>query len=448
MIESTLSSQRESLTVQGDFDKVTTRWNIKLWLEAIMKNIFVILGLLLTTSIWTSYTFAGENPSWPRFHGPNYDNISTETGLLKTWPDKGPELLWTADGLGHGYSSLSTAAGIIYTAGNIEDNTVITAIDLNGMLLWQVKNGKAWTKAYPGTRSTPTVDNNRLFHQSPIGNIICLDAKTGKNIWEVDLLSKVNSKNNRWGLAESLLIDGNNVISTPGGLEVCTIALDKNNGSIVWKTPSTNELAGYCSPILIEYKGIRIIATLTAKALIGVNAGTGELLWHIKHESYADENVMSPIFSKGHIFISTLSAGSVMWKLNVQDKKVKLEEVWRNKEMDNHHGGVILLNSNLYGCSTVQNSNQWVCLDWLTGNKKSSSEGVGKGSLTCADGMIYTLSIDRVVGLSKPTETGLDLVSSFEIPEGGEGKSWAHPIVYGGRLYIRHSDFLYAYRIQ
>lgn len=413
-----------------------------------MKKIFIALGLLLATSLWTNFTLAGENPFWPRFHGPNYDNISTETGLLKAWPEKGPKLLWTADGLGHGYSSISTAAGILYTAGNIEDNTVITALDLNGKLLWQTKNGKAWTKSYPGTRSTPTLDNNRLYHQNPTGNIICLDAKTGKKIWELGLLSNVNSKNNTWGLAESLLIDGENVISTPGGPEVSMVALNKNDGTIVWKAPSTNELAGYCSPVLIEHKGMRIIATLTAKALIGVNADTGELLWHIKHESYADENVMSPIFNDGHIFISTLSAGSVMWELNIQNEKVTLEEVWRNKEMDNHHGGAILFNSNIYGYSTVQNSNQWVCLDWLTGNKKSSGADVGKGSFTCADGMIYTLSIDRVMGLSKPTETGLELVSSFEIPEGGEGKSWAHPFVCGGRLYIRHGDFLYTYKIQ
>ena len=226
------------------------------------------------------------------------------------------------------------------------------------------------------------------------------------------------------------------------------VALDKNTGSIIWKAPSTNELAGYSSPLLVEYKGLRIVVTLTAKAIIGVNADDGELLWHVKHESYADENVMLPIFHDGHIFISTLAAGSVKWKIAVQDGKVALEEIWRTKELDNHHGGVVLLDGHLYGASTIQNSKKWVCLDWQTGRMMYADTGIGKGSLTYADGMLYTLSIDRIMGLVRPTSKSFELVSSFEIPEGGKGKSWAHPVVCNGRLYIRHGEFLYAYSVR
>lgn len=321
---------------------------------------------------------------------------------------------------------------------------------MNGKLLWRAVNGRAWTKGtnYPGTRSTPTIDGDRVYHQSPVGNIVCLQAKTGDIVWELDILSKVGSKNSTWALAESLLIDGDHVISCPGGPQTCMVALDKNTGSIVWKAPSTGELAGYCSPSIARHEGLRIIMTLTAKALIGVNADSGQLLWHVKHESYADENVMIPIFHDGHVFISTLATGSVKWKINVEDGKASLQELWRTKEMDNHHGGVILLDGNLYGTSTVKNSKKWISLDWETGQNKFMHEGVGKGSLTCADGMLYTLSIDRVMGLVRPTPNGLELVSSFEIPEGGKGKSWAHPVVCGGRLYIRHGDFLYAYNVR
>jgi len=179
-----------------------------------------------------------------------------------------------------------------------------------------------------------------------------------------------------------------------------------------------------------------------------VNADTGELLWHVKHKSYADENVMMPIFHDGHVFISTLKAGSVKWKINVKDGKVSLEEVWRTQELDNHHGGVLLVNGNLYGTSTFRNRNLWICLDWETGRNKYMDKGVGKGSLTYADGMLYTLSIDGVMGLVRPIPMGHELVSSFKIPEGGKGNSWAHPVVCGGRLYIRHSEFLYAYSVR
>ncbi len=407
-------------------------------------SIMLIAGLILTSVAYA----ADQNPFWPQFHGPNRDNLSAEKGLLKNWPEQGPDLLWTARGLGHGYSSVSIAAGMIYTAGNIEKDTVVTALDLDGKIVWQVKNGKAWTRDHPGTRATPTIDGGRLFHQSPLGNVVCLEARTGKKIWELNVIDKFKSKTSTWALAESLLIDGEHVICCPGGPQTCMVALDKNTRAVVWKAPSTNELAGYASPTLVEYRGLRIIITLTSKGIIGVNADTGELLWHVKHESYADENVMMPIYHDGHVFISTLRAGSVKWKINVKDGKASLEEIWRTKELDNHHGGVLLLNGNLYGTSTVRNSNLWVCLDWKTRKNKYMDKGVGKGSLTYADGMLYTLSKDGNMGLVRPTPAGHKLVSSFKIPKGGKGNSWAHPVVCGGRLYIRHGEFLYAYSVR
>ena len=412
----------------------------------IRQHIFIILiGALIVTSVACG---AGSDPSWPQFHGPNRDNQSTEKGLLKKWPENGPALLWTARGLGHGYSTVSIAAGMIYTAGSIEKDTVITAMNMDGKTQWQVKNGPGWTGDRPGTRSTPTIDGNRLYHQSPIGNLVCLDAKTGKKIWGFNTLEKFKSKTNYWALAESLLVDGERLICCPGGPQTSMVALNKNTGSVIWAAPSTGDLAGYSSPTLIEYQGLRIIIVLTAKNFIGVNADTGEMVWQVKHESYADENVMTPIFYDGQVFISTLKAGSVKWKLDVKDGKALLEELWRTQELDCHHGGVLLLDGNLHGNSTFRNSKLWVCLDWQTGEKKYLDKGVGKGSLTYADGMLYTLSENSAMGLVRPTTAGYELVSSFDIPKGGKGNSWAHPVVCAGSLYIRHGDFLYVYNVR
>ena len=391
---------------------------------------------------------ADEGAYWPQFHGPRRDNISTETGLLKKWPEGGPELLWTAKGMGQGYSSVAIARGLIYTAGNIEKDTVITALDMGGAILWQEKNGGAWTGDRPGSRGTPTVDGERLYHESPLGDVICLDAKTGKQIWQVNIIDKFKSKVSTWALAESLLIDGDRVICCPGGPEASMVALDKGTGEVVWKTRSTGELAGYASASLVECQGLRIIMTLTAKGMIGVNADTGELLWHVKHESYADENVLMPIYHEGEVFVSTLKAGSVKWKINVKDGKASLEEKWRTEEMDNHHGGVVLVDGDLHGTSTFRNRNLWVCLDWETGRNKYMDKGVGKGSATYADGLLYTLSEDSVMGIMWATASGYEVVSSFDVPKGGKGKSWAHPVVCDGRLYIRHDDFVYAYAIR
>jgi outer membrane protein assembly factor BamB len=389
-----------------------------------------------------------EHSFWPQFHGPNRDNISAEKGLLKKWPNEGPELLWTSRGLGHGYSTVSIAEGMIYTAGNIEKETVITALNMDGEELWQVKNGKGWTGDRPGTRGTPTIDGDRLYHESPLGDVVCLQAKKGEKIWELNILDKFQSKNINWALSESLLVDGNNLICCPGGPQTCMVALDKNTGAVVWKAPSTNEPAGYASPIVVEYEGLRIIITLTLKGMIGVNANTGELLWHVEHVSYADENVFTPIFHDGHVFISSIKAGSVKWKINVKDGKASVEEIWRSKELDNHHGGGVLINGYIYASSCIYNGLKWICLDWETGEKMYEDKGIGKGSLTYADGLLYMLSENRAVGLVRPTPDSYELISSFKIPTGGKGNSWAHPVVCGGRLYIRHGDFLYAYNVR
>ena len=415
-------------------------------LNIILQHIFfMLIGSLIVISVGYA---ADPDPIWPQFHGPNRDNLSTESGLLKKWPENGPALLWTARGLGHGYSTVSIAAGMIYTAGSIEKDTVITALNMDGKTQWQVKNGPAWTGDRPGTRGTPTIDEDRLYHQSPIGNLVCLDAGTGKKIWALNTLEKFKSKTTTWALAESLLVDGERLICCPGGPQTCMVALDKKTGSVVWAAPSTGELAGYSSPILAECQGLRIIITLTAKSIIGVNADTGKLLWRLKHESYADENVMMPIYHDGQVFISTLKAGSVKFKINVKDGKASLEELWRTEELDNHHGGVLLLNGNLHGTSTLRNRNLWVCLDWRAGENKYMDKGVGKGSLTYADGLLYTLSENGVMGLIRPAAAGYELVSSFDIPKGGQDNSWAHPVVCGRRLYIRHGDFLYVYNVR
>jgi outer membrane protein assembly factor BamB len=334
---------------------------------------------------------------------------------------------------------------MIYTASSIGNNTVVIALDLDGKVLWKVKNGKSWTGSHPGSRSTPTIDGNRLYHQNPHGSLACLDAKTGDIVWQFNIIEKFKSKVPRWALAESLLVDGDHLISCPGGPQTCMVALDKTNGSVVWKAPSTGELAGYASPDLFEHEGLRIITTLTLKSMIGVNADTGELLWRTKHETYYDENIMTPIFHDGEIFVSTL-VGSVKWKVNVKDGKVSLKEIWRTQQLENHHGGVILVNEDLHGAGVVRNRSL-VCLDWKTGRAHYMDKCVDV-SLTYADGMLYALSENSVMGLVQPTPIGHKLVSYFKIPKGGKGKSWAHPVVCDGRLYIRHGEFLYAYSLK
>ena len=389
-------------------------------------------------------------PSWPRFHGPRGDNISTETGLLKKWPEGGPKLLWAAEGIGHGYAGVTIAEGMIYTAGDVDKLNVITAIDMDGRIQWRFENGSAWRGSGPrGARGTPTIDGKRLYHENAHGDVVCLEAKTGGKIWGLNIAKEFGGRSGGYSYAESLVIDGDRVICCPG-LAAAMVALDKKTGHTIWKSPSSGERAGYATPILAEHQGLRMILTMSNKSLIGVNADTGDLLWRFEH--YVPRyvaNCVTPIYHEGHVFISGgYGKGSVLLKINVKGKKATVEPVWRTKDLDNRHGGVILLNGYLYGASHWSNKGKWVCLDWRTGQMMYAERGVGEGSLTCAEGMLYTLSERRRVGLVRPAPAAHEVISEFEIPQGGKGPTWAHPVICGGRLYIRHSDRCYAYDVR
>jgi len=385
---------------------------------------------------------------WPQFHGPRRDNISHETGLLKQWPPGGPKLLWTAKDIGEGYATVAVANGLIYTTGNIETYTVITALNLDGDSEWTARNGPAYKRSHPGTRSTPTIDNGRLYHENADGDIVCLDAATGKTAWTVNILEKFNGRNTTWGLAESLLIDGNNLVCTPGGAAAGIVALDKNTGRTVWICDETNDKPGYCSPIVFEHKGVRQIVTMMARSVVAVNADNGRLLWQFEHVTPYDENINTPIFHNGCVFVSTRTTGSRLFSLKVRAHEVSVEQLWQSELLENQHGGIILMDGRLYGSCRDAARGPWVCLDINTGRRMYSERGIGRGSLTYADGMLYAVNHDRTVALVRPSPRAFEIVSHFAIPAAGRGPTWAHPVVCNGRLYIRHGNFLYCYDIK
>ena len=407
-------------------------------------------AVLAVTFAATAMIGAAEQaaPQWPQFNGPKRDNKSTETGLLKRWPDGGPKLLWTTRGIGEGYSAVAVAGGLVYTTGNVGRDTVITALGLDGKVTWRVKNGPAYSREKPGTRSTPTIDAGRLYHMNSDGDLVCLDATSGKAIWSVNILTKFDGRNIRWGLAESLLIDGRNVICTPGGKEISLAALDKRTGQTVWVCKGAGDKPGYCSPIAFTHKGLRQIVTLMSGSVVGVHAQTGKLLWQVRQVTPFDENIASPIFHDGHVFASTRSTGSKLLKVIVEGPKASVKQVWHTRAMDNQHGGVLLLGGHLYGSCLTSRSGPWACLEFKTGKQTHRSDALGRASSTYADGMLYLLNHRRTVALVSPSPRASEIVSRFTIPKGGRGPTWAHPVVCGGRLYIRHGDYLYAYDIR
>lgn len=378
---------------------------------------------------------------WPQFHGPNRDNISAETAFLKQWPDGGPKLLWQADGLGEGWSSIAIKDGRLYTAGETGSNTVITALDLTGQRLWQITNGLASRCAYPGARGTPTIDGDRLYHLNCGGDILCTDARTSKTVWTTNIGARIP----QWGIAESLLVDGNNVICTPGNTNVMMAALDKHTGKPVWTTPATGDKPGYTAPILIG----RQIVTMTSGSAIGVCADTGKLLWRYEQPARYEVHATVPVYHDGHIAIfGTWGMGATLLKLT----DTGVEKVWHTTELDNEHGGVVLVDGHLYGHADGNHKHRhWACLDWKTGKTMWTSDefpGPRSASTGYADGMLYLMNEKGAVALAKANPQKLEIVSQFEIPKQGKGPSWAHPVICDGRLYVRHSQYLYVYDIR
>ncbi len=380
---------------------------------------------------------------WPQWQGPARDNISRETGLLKKWPQGGPELLWSAEGLGAGYATVSVSDGTIYTTGTVEKEGFVFASDLGGKLKWKSSYGTEWTKSYASTRSTPTVDGGSVYIVSGVGAISCFDSKTGAKRWTVDTFSDFGGKYPRWGMAESPLVYKDTVICTPGGDKASIVALNKHSGKVVWMSESLGEKSAYCSPILIQRGGKDIIVTTLEKSIVGLEADTGKILFS---DSFGKRgiNPQTPMYHNGCIYmVSGYGDGGVMYELS--EDGMSITRKWTDKELDNHHGGVVLVDGYIYG--TTHNG-KWVCLYFDTGEVKYKVDGIGKGSVSYADGMLYCYEEkEGVLALVRPTPEKFDVVSSFKI-EMGTDQHWAHPVICDGRMYIRHGDALMAYDVK
>jgi outer membrane protein assembly factor BamB len=413
------------------------------------KWVIVLLGVLSGAGAAPP---ASAPDQWAQFHGPRRDNKSSETNLLTEWPASGPKLIWAKRGVGSGYASVAISGKKIYTAGNIDGHTVITAMGLDGKILWQVKNGPVIGRSYPGSRGTPTVDCGKVYHLGPDGAIICLDADTGKEIWAMNVLEKFKGTNCTWGLSESLLIDGKKVICAVGGTKTSIVAVDKDTGKGLWASPRIGDKPGYASPIVIEYGGLRQIVTAMSRSIVSLDAATGNLLWKFGHRVKLDENIMTPIYHDGHVFVSGPGNGSTLLKLKVTGdvtKKCTAQIAWKNPKLENKHGGVVLVDGYLFGHSSK--GSRMMCVEFKTGKTMYSTghEAAGKksASLTFAGGMLYVQNDRKKIYLVPAGPKAFKPVSHFAILPGGSGPLWAHPVVFGGRLYIRHDKILLVYDI-
>lgn len=378
-----------------------------------------------------------------QWRGPSRDGIYPNETLLKEWPDAGPKLIWSADGLGEGYSSVAVTSDRLYVTGMIKGTGYLFAFDMNGKLVWKVLYGPEWDKGHPGARTTPTIVGDKIYLMSAFGNVVCLNT-AGKLQWQVDLMKSFGARNLDWGMTESLVIDGDSVICTPGGRGVMLAALDRHTGKTIWKTAGNGEESAYCSPVIVQHGNLRLMLTMTAKSLVGLNADTGEYLWKQRHVTRYDINPNTPLYHDGYIFaVSGYGTGGQMFKLSPDGKRIN--RVWANDTIDSQFGAVSLVDGYIYGSG--HSNRGWHCMDWKTGKIQFSERVLGnKGNIIYSDGMMYCYGESGEFALVRPNPSKLDIVSSFKVTR-GSGPHWAHPVIKNGRLYVRHGDVLTVYDI-
>ncbi len=405
-----------------------------------------VLAVLLSCPVF------GGNEGWYQWRGPNRDGKSVETGLLKEWAEGGPKMLWFVEGLGEGWASMSIVNGLIYTTGKKGRGEFVHAIDMDGNRKWRTEYGPAWTGSYPGARCTPTIDGDRLYVISGLGTVACLDRESGEKKWTVNAFKDFDSEYGRWGIAESPLIIDEKVIFIAGGKKATMVALKKKTGDVVWASESIGEKSSYCSPILVERGDARLIVTMLSDSVVFVDAETGRIVYRDKYADYQkkpkDINPVTAVYHDGCVYTTSgYDCGGAMYEISEDGKTISRK--WVDTVLDCHHGGVIFLDGYIYGASWKGNGDgNWVCLDWDTGKVMYEHHWICKGSITYADGMLYCYEEKRGnVALVKATPEGFNIVSSFEVTK-GKDQHWAHPVVFGGRLYIRHGDVLMAYDVK
>jgi outer membrane protein assembly factor BamB len=383
--------------------------------------------------------------------------ISSEKGLLKSWPEEGPTLVWSNTELPKGHSSVTFGNGTIYLTGNDDQNDLLISLDAFGKIKWKTPYGRIWKESNSESRCTPTVEGDRVYVSSGYGDIACIDGVSGEIVWSSKASEVYKGTYGPWGIAESLIVDGEKLYYTPGGPETTTIALNKKTGELVWKTESLNNPPSYTSPVLIDYSGKKILVNVTPRYVFGVDVSNGSILWKIDHMKALgndDPNdtgqilCVTPLFSDNKLyFTGGYNHGGVLISLSDQGSKATIE--WTDKLLDVHHGGAVFLNGYIYGSNWLNNGNgNWCCIELNTGKKMYEEHWKCKGSIIAADGMLYIYDEKTgFAGLLRPTPEKFDLVSSFKVKE-GSGPYWAHPVIHNGVLYLRHGEALMAYEIK
>jgi outer membrane protein assembly factor BamB len=410
---------------------------------------------------------------WPQFRGPSRDGVSQETGLLKTWPKGGPALAWTYTNAGEGYSCPVIVGDRLYTAGARGDTEYLFALDLKNVQggapkeLWAAPLGKRYFEKVnswnAGPSATPAVDGGLVYAQGGYGDLVCVRAVDGKEVWRKSLLKDLGGQVANpqggaevvgWGFSCSPLVDGDRVVCVPGGKQGNLAALDKKTGNILWRSKEIPEEASYASPVALEVGGARHYVQLTHKRVFGADAKDGKLVWEYAWPEEFDDIIGSAaVVHDGHVYASlgTSSGGATLLKLTPGGPKWKAEKVYSGKDIANYIGGVVLVGGHVYGASDGKG---WCCQDFKGGKITwSERRALDRGAVAAADGHLYCVSERGVVALLEATPAEFKEKGRFPLPKESKlrrpsGKAWTLPVIADGKLYLRDQELLFCYSIK
>jgi len=379
-----------------------------------------------------------------QWRGEGSRGIYNETGLLKSWPAAGPEIIWQAEGLGEGHSSPVFANGKIYLSGELNGTGYIFCLAPDGKISWKAPYGEEWTESYAGSRSTPVVDGNSLYIYSAKGIVTCMDASNGSVKWKKDVIKELGGKNITWGVNETLVIDEEKLFVTPGGPVNNIVALDKKDGSLIWSCKAEGEPSAYCTPLLVKLPSRKLLVTHTEKHFIGVDADNGKFLWSYPWTNQWAVHANTPLYADGALFcFSGYGQGGV--KLNLSEDGSKITKAWYNEKADSRIGGAVLVNGYIY--LSGDKTRDWQCIDWKTGEQKYSSRVVNPGNVIYADGMLYCFGYNGDLALVEAKPEGFNVVSKTKLKSPG-AQHWAHLVINDGHLYVRDGGLLICYKIK
>jgi outer membrane protein assembly factor BamB len=390
---------------------------------------------------------------WPQWRGPNRDGLSQETGLLKEWPAGGPKLVWQLTDIGSGYSTPAVVGERLYVISNrgLEDESVLALSTSDGKEVWSTRIGKVGNPnqkpPYPGARSTPTVDGDRLYVLGSDGDLACLETATGKTAWQSNVRTTFDGKPGVWAYAESPLIDGDRIVCTPGGERATIVALNKKNGDPLWTCAvPEGDQAAYASIIVVEAGGVKQYVQLLQKGLVGVDAKTGKLLWRYNRTAQGSPaNIPTPISQQALVYSATGKGGAATVRIQENNGALEAAELYYERALPTAIGGAVVVDGYLYGTSQGL-----TCADFKTGEVKWQNRSIGPSSLLFADGRLYLHGENGDVALVVASPESYQEKGQFTppgLPKEPHGKAWAYPVVANGRLYIRDWNCLWCYDV-